>query len=277
MTRLEGKVAVITGAASGIGAGTVRRFVEEGARCVVADIQDGPGQALVAELGSAAVFCHTDVTSEEDVAAAVATALSHFGRLDCMFNNAGIMGAVGSLTETSYEAWSETIGVLLSSVFLGLKHAGRTMIAQGSGGSLISTSSTAGILGGLAPHAYTAAKHGVIGLTKSVANEYAPHGIRVNAISPGNTATAMTAMAITGDHTNLDGAADRIEHTSPLGYAGTPLDIANAALFLASDESRYVSGHTIVVDAGQTSSGMELLHLHRGKRRLVGEAGRRGD
>ena len=275
MGRLDGKVAVITGGASGIGAGTVRRFVEEGARCVVADIQDDAGAALVAELGDATVFRHVDVTVEDDVAGAVALAVDRFGRIDCMFNNAGIVGAIGSITETSYEAWQETIGILLSSVFLGMKHAGAALVTQGQGGSIISTASTAGVLGGLGPHVYTAAKHGVIGLTKSVANELAPYGIRVNAVAPGNTATAMTASVIAGDHTNVEAAAQAIGEGSPLGYPGLPVDIANAVLFLASDESRYVSGHTLVVDAGQTSSGMTVLPMHKRRARVIGEAGRR--
>ena len=274
--RLDGKVAVITGAASGIGAGTVRRFVEEGARCVVADIQDDAGRALVSELGDVTAFHHTDVTVEDHVQGAVALAVERFGRIDCMFNNAGIVGAIGSITDTGYDAWNETIAILLSSVFLGMKHAGRAMVAQGSGaGSIISTSSTAGVLGGLGPHVYTAAKHGVIGLTKSVANELAPHGIRVNAIAPGNTATAMTASVMTGDHTATDAAATRIGAGSPLGYPGLPIDIANAALYLASDESRYVSGHTLVVDAGQTMSGMTVQRFHHANAGLVGAAGRR--
>ena len=277
MGRLDGKVAVITGGASGIGEGTVRRFVEEGANVVVADIQTAPGEALVKELGDVARFHRTDVTVEDEVQGAVALAVSEFGQIDCMFNNAGIVGAVGSITKTSYQGWNETIAILLSSVFLGMKHAGAAMVAQASGsGSIISTSSTAGILGGLGPHAYTAAKHGVIGLTKSVANELAPHGIRVNAISPGNTATAMTASVISGDHTDTDSAAKRIGEGSPLGYSGFPSDIANAALYLACDESRYVTGHTLVVDAGQTMSGMEVNPFHKGGVSIVGEAGRRG-
>jgi len=266
----------VTGGASGIGEGAVRRFVDEGAKVIIADIQDEPGAALAAELSSdVSRFIHCDVTNEDQVAAAVAAATDSFGRIDVMFNNAGIVGAIGSITETSYEAWNETIAILLSSCYLGMKHAGAAMIAQGGGGSIISTSSTAGILGGLGPHTYTAAKHGVIGLTKSVANELAPHAIRVNAISPGNTATAMTASVISGDHNDTDGAAEKIGMGSPLGYPGLPADIANAALYLASDESRYMSGHTMVVDAGQTSSGMVQHRFHQ-KTGLIGEAGRRG-
>jgi NAD(P)-dependent dehydrogenase (short-subunit alcohol dehydrogenase family) len=271
--RLAGKVALITGGASGIGAGTVRRFVEEGARVVIADVQDEPGTAMSAELGDATRFVHCDVTSEADVAAAVDVAVTAFGRLDVMFNNAGIIGAVGPIGETSVESWDRTVAVLLRSVFLGMKHASRVMVPQGSG-SILSTASTAGVLGGLGPHAYTACKHAVIGLTKSVASELNQHGIRVNAIAPGNTVTAMTAAAITGDHTDIAAATTRIASTSPLGIAGEPSDIANAALYLASDEARYVSGHTLVVDAGQTTSGSRA-RFHDSKPALVREAGQR--
>jgi len=270
--RLDGRVAVVTGAASGIGAGTARRFVEEGARVVVADLQVEPGEVLAGELGAAAVFTRTDVTSEGDIAAAVDLAVSEFGRLDVMFNNAGVIGAVGPIADTPVEAWDNTLAILLRGVFLGMKHAARVMIPQQSG-VIISTSSTAGIVGGLGPHAYTAAKHGVIGLTKSVANELAQYGIRVNAISPGNTATAMTA-TVTGSGGDVDAAAERIAAMSPLGYSGFPEDIAAAAAYLASDDARYVSGHTLVVDAGQTSSGMTPSRLHRGAARQIHEAGR---
>jgi NAD(P)-dependent dehydrogenase (short-subunit alcohol dehydrogenase family) len=273
MDRLSGKVAVITGAASGIGAGTARRFVEEGAQVVVADVQDEPGEALAASLGDVACFAHTDVTREDDVAAAVDLAVSRFGRLDCMFNNAGIIGAVGPIADTSADAWDKTVAVLLRSVFLGIKHAARVMIPQGSG-VILSTSSTAGVLGGLGPHAYSACKHGVVGLTKSVASELGQYGIRVNAIAPGNTVTAMTATAVTGDATNLETAHAHIQSTSPLGIAGEPVDIANAAVYLASDESRYVSGHLLVVDAGQTTSGGRP-RFHNAGAGLIAEAGRR--
>ena len=274
MGRLDGKVAVITGGASGIGEGTVRRFVEEGARVVLADLQEGPGGDIAAELGDVARFHRTDVTVEADIEGAVALATSEFGRLDAMFNNAGIVGAVGSITETPIEAWDETVAVLMRGVFLGMKHAAKVMIGQRSG-SIISTSSTAGIVGGLGPHGYTAAKHAVIGLTKSVANELGQYGVRVNAISPGNTVTAMTASVATGDHTDTAGATKHIAASSPLGYAGFPIDIANAALYLASDEARYVSSHCLVVDAGQTTSGMTPNRFHGARNELIGEAGRR--
>jgi NAD(P)-dependent dehydrogenase (short-subunit alcohol dehydrogenase family) len=269
--RLDGKVAVITGGASGIGAGTVRRFVEEGARVVIADLQHEAGHALATELGAVTKFVRTDVTVEDDIAAAVATAVREFGRLDCMFNNAGIVGAIGSITETPVEAWDLSMSILLRGVFLGMKHAGKVMVSQGSG-VILSTASTAGVLGGLGPHAYSAAKHGVIGLTKSAASELAHHGVRVNAIAPGNTVTAMTAAVITGDHTDIENATKHIAAGSPLGIPGLPIDIANAALYLASDESRYITGHTLVVDAGQTTSG-GAGRFHASATGVIGAAG----
>jgi NAD(P)-dependent dehydrogenase (short-subunit alcohol dehydrogenase family) len=271
--RLEGKVAVITGGASGIGAGTARLFVAHGAKVVVADMQEDAGRALVAELGECARFALCNVTKESEVAAAVDLAVTEFGRLDVMFNNAGIVGAVGRISEMPVEAWDNTIDVLLRGVFLGVKHAARVMLVQRSG-VIINTSSTAGILGGLGPHAYTAAKHGVIGLTKSVANELAPNGIRVNAISPGNTVTAMTAMVSTGKPDEIEATKDRLDSISPLGYAGLPEDIAAAALYLASDDARCVSGHTLVVDSGQTTSGLTPNRFNIGSSRQIHEAGR---
>ena len=271
--RLAGKVAVITGGASGIGEGTVRRFVAEGAMVVIADLQQGPGEALAHELGEATRFIRTDVTQEADIANTVDLAVSQFGRLDVMFNNAGIVGVVGRIAETSSHDWDRTVSVLMRGVFLGIKHAARVMVPQRSG-AIISTSSTAGILGGLGPHCYTACKHAVIGLTKSAASELADSGIRVNAISPGNTVTAMTSAAITGDHTAVDVTAARIASTSLLGIAGFPEDIANAALYLASDEARYISGHTLVVDAGQTTNGGSS-RFHMQPSALLREAGQR--
>jgi NAD(P)-dependent dehydrogenase (short-subunit alcohol dehydrogenase family) len=271
--RLAGKTAVITGAASGIGEATARRFVEEGANVVIADLQHDAGAALADELGEAARFIGCDVTVEADVAAAVDLAVSEYGRLDIMFNNAGVIGVSGSIIETPVEAWDNTIAILLRGVYLGVKHAGRVMAPQGSG-VILNTSSIAGVVGGLGPHAYTAAKHGVIGLTKSVANELAPLGIRVNAIAPGNTVSPMTATAVANDHEAIDEATERIAKWSPLGIAGMPEDIANAALYLASDEAKYVSGHTLVVDAGHTTSQIVPNRVHRGAAIQQLEAGR---
>jgi NAD(P)-dependent dehydrogenase (short-subunit alcohol dehydrogenase family) len=271
--RLKDKVAVVTGGACGIGEGTVRRFLEEGASVIVADLQAEVGEALVSELGTTARFSRTDVTREEEVSAAVDLAVSEFGRLDCMVNNAGIVGAIGSIKETAVEAWDATIAVLLGGVFLGMKHAARIMIPQRSG-CILSVSSTAGVAGGLGSHAYTAAKHAVVGLTKSVASELGQHRVRVNAVAPGNIVTPMTADVVTSDPSNLKVTEEAIKGMSPLGIAGLPIDIANALLYLASDEARYISGHTLLVDAGQTTGAMPSM-FHLMEAGIIREAGRR--
>jgi len=271
--RLKGRVAVVTGGARGIGEGTVRRFVEEGASVIISDLQAEAGEALARGLGAAARFIRTDVTREEDVAAAVDLAVREFGRLDCMINNAGIVGAIGSIKDTSVKAWDATIAVLLRGVFLGMKHAARVMIPQQSG-SIVSLASTAGVMGGLGPHAYTAAKHAVVGLTKSVASELGQHHIRVNAVAPGNIVTPLTADVVTGDPANYGVTEEAIRVMSPLGIAGFPIDIANALLYFASDEARYVTGHTLVVDAGQTTGATPSM-FHLMDAGIIREAGRR--
>ncbi|MDG2111887.1 MAG: SDR family oxidoreductase, partial [Actinomycetota bacterium] len=181
--RLDGKVAVITGGASGIGAGTVRRFVEEGARVLISDLDEERGNALVAELGDATAFLRTDVSEEEQVAAMIAEATDRWGQLDCLFNNAGFGGALGPIENTTVDDYDLTMDVLLKSVFLGMKHAAPVMKAQGSG-SIISTASVAGLRPGYAPHLYSVAKCAVIHMTKSVALELGEDNIRVNCICP---------------------------------------------------------------------------------------------
>lgn len=250
--RLDGLVAVVTGAASGIGEATARRFAEEGARVVVADLQVERGEDVAASIGDAAVFVRCDVTVEADVEAAVQLAVDRWGRLDVMMNNAGVVGAVGAITDTDTDSWLKTIDVLLHSVFYGCKHAARVMLAQGSG-SIINTTSVAGVIGGLGPHAYTTAKTGVVGLTKSVASELGPQGVRVNAIAPGTIPTPLTAVVTTGDPADLETVARRSKER--FGIAADVSDIANAALYLASPEARLVNGHTLVVDAGRSING----------------------
>lgn len=281
MGRVEGKVAVITGGASGFGAATARLMASEGASVVVADVQDDLGEAVAAEIGPKAVFCHTDVSAEEDVAAAVDTAVSRFGRLDVMFNNAGIVGAVGPIDEIPLAEYEFTMGVLLRSVFLGMKHAARVMKPQESG-VILSTSSIAGVMGGLGPHVYTAAKSAIIGLTRNVAAELGPWGVRAVAIVPGNHATAMTADVALGDHTAVEQAVEafKVRKTPLRGRPGVAGDIAQAALWLASDDAGFVSGTAIVVDGGLTTGSREAAERGQGtfgaRRPLIRQGGLRG-
>lgn len=279
--RMQGKVAVITGGASGFGEATAHLMAAEGASVVVADLQEGPGRQVAEGIGSAALFVRTDVSVEDDVAAAVDAAVGHFGRLDVMFNNAGIVGAVGPIDEIPLEEYEFTMGVLLRSVFLGMKHAARVMKAQESG-VILSTSSIAGVMGGLGPHVYTAAKSAILGLTRNVAAELGPWGVRVVAIVPGNHATAMTADVSVGDHTAVGRAAEVFrERKTPLrGRAGVADDIARAALWLASDDAGFVSGTALVVDGGLTTGSREAAERGQGtfgaRKPLIRQAGLRG-
>lgn len=249
MGRLDGKVAVVTGGGSGIGAGTVRRFVEEGARVLIADLDADRGRALADGLGDAAAFLRTDVSREPDVAAMIAEATDLWGRLDCLFNNAGFGGALGPIATTSVEDFDLTMDVLLKGVFLGMKHAAPVMIGQGSG-SIISTASVAGLRAGYAPHLYSAAKSAVIHLTRSVALELGEHDVRVNAICPGFIATPLAAGHPDADEDRIQRMRDAGAGSQVLGRVGEPADIANMALFLASDESAWITGRELVVDGG---------------------------
>jgi xanthoxin dehydrogenase len=273
--RLEGKVAAITGAASGFGAAAARRFVAEGCRVVLGDIQLEPVASLAKELGGAAVCLECNVTKESDIAALVDRAVSEFGSLDIMFNNAGIVGAVGPIATTPANEWSATLDVLLNGVFYGMKHAARVMQPRKQG-SIISMASTAGIMGGLGPHAYCAAKHAVIGLTKNVAAELCRYGIRVNAIAPAGMATAMVA-GLAGDPTAIEATKRMLAKSSPLlDRPGVAEDVANAALWLASDESGYTNGHTLTTDAGSTTGSTAAAPAFDKYRPMIREAGKSG-
>jgi NAD(P)-dependent dehydrogenase (short-subunit alcohol dehydrogenase family) len=279
--RVSGKVAVITGAASGLGEATARLMHAEGASVVLTDIQDDRGQRVAAELGDRARYVHCDVTSEPDVATTVDEAVREFGRLDCMFNNAGIIGAHGGIDEIPLQEYEFTMAVLLRSVFLGLKHAARVMKPQ-RGGVILNTTSIGGLQGGLGPHVYGAAKGAVVALTRNVAAELGAWSIRVNAIAPGKILTPMNAATIVGDPDAMDQAREAFATRTPLrGRIGVADDIAHAALWLASDDAGFVSGHVLVVDGGLTTGSPENVapgeHGRWANRRdLVREGGRSG-
>lgn len=251
MGRLDKRVAVISGAASGMGRATAIRFAGEGAAIVIADLNQEGGEAAVRdcrENGGRAVFQKTNVASEADVRAAVERAVSEFGRLDIIYNNAGLIGAQGSIEHTSVEDFDRTHAVLTRGVFLGMKHAVPEMRKIG-GGSIISTASVAGLAGGYGPHAYSAAKAAVVNLTRSVALEVARHRIRVNCICPGGINTPIFNSFST-DRALMEQLLAKFH---PLKRAGHGEDIAAMALFLASDESEWITGTAMVVDGGLTA------------------------
>lgn len=247
--RLEGKVAIITGGAGGLGEATVRLFVENGAKVIIADIADDAGHILAQSLSEWATFIHCDVTKEQDVRAAVDLAIEKHGQLDIMFNNAGIgEDRKGSVAEYDMERFDRTMDINAKGVMHGLKHAARVMIPNRKG-CIISTASVAGNIGGNAPYAYTASKHAVIGLTKNGAAELGNYGIKVNCISPSYVATGLLVGSLgTKDMGEVE---EWINCRSNLkGVVLKEEDIAKAALFLASDESKFISGHNLLVDGG---------------------------
>ena len=256
MGRLENQVAIITGGASGIGEGTVRKYVAEGSRVVIADIQDERGGALAEELGPNTTYLHTNVSQEEDIARAVSGAVERWGRLDVIFNNAGFGGVSGPIEDLDMNAYDDTMGVLLKGVFMGAKHAARQMKAQGSG-VIINTASVAGLQAGFGPVVYSAAKAAVAHASRCLAVELAPFGIRVNAICPGVIITNIFTSGFGVQGAAADMLLPKIDSAlatwAPLGRSGIPEDIANTALWLASPEASYVTGQAITVDGGLTA------------------------
>jgi NAD(P)-dependent dehydrogenase (short-subunit alcohol dehydrogenase family) len=255
--RFEGKVVVVTGGASGMGRATVRRFLQEGAAVLVADFNEEAGADTVAEAtslghGERVRFRRTDVASEAQVAAMIDAAVEAFGRLDVLFNNAGVGGAIGPLTETLEADYDYTMDVLCKGVFLGIKHGARRLRAQGDGGAIVNTASVAGLSGDGGPLVYSAAKAAVISMSKSAAVELARDRIRVNAICPG---FIVTPLAGSGDEAR---AARAFEGAQPWPETGSGEHIAGAALYLASDDARFVTGEALVVDGGLTAEGPGL-------------------
>lgn len=253
--RLNGKVALITGAASGIGRATAELFVREGARVVAADIQDDKGARMVEELGPGLLYVRCDVTSEDDIRNAVDTTVSTFGRIDTLFNNAGAPGPNEAADGVTRQSFDEVMHMHVLAAMLGIKYAAPHMRASG-GGSIISTASVAGLQNGFGPILYAVAKAAIVHMTKLAAAQLGPSYIRVNCICPGLIATPIFAKGLgvatqVADQT-VTSALRAFNNSQPIPRTGLPADIAEAALFLASDGSRFVNGHALVVDGGIT-------------------------
>jgi NAD(P)-dependent dehydrogenase (short-subunit alcohol dehydrogenase family) len=257
MGKLDGKVAVITGAASGMGQATAIRFAREGAAVVVADLNSQAGEATISEIAAAggrAVFQHTDVSSESDIKSMIERAVKEFGRLDITYNNAGIGGATGRLDEITAADWDKTFAILTRAVFLGIKYSIEPMRKAG-GGSIISTASVAGLKGVAGLHAYSAAKAAVVNLTESAAIELGHDRIRVNCICPGGIVTPLVYRGMRGGE---EEARKNMARTQPIPRAGRPEDIAAMALFLASDEAEWITGTAMVVDGGMNTGNVRM-------------------
>jgi NAD(P)-dependent dehydrogenase (short-subunit alcohol dehydrogenase family) len=258
---LHGKVAVITGGTSGIGAATAELFVARGAKVVLTGRNVDRGAAIVARLGAAARFLAGDVTREDAIKAAIDLAVGEFGRLDCLFNNAG-GPTPGELESVTAAQFHYAMDLLLGSVLFGIKHAAPVMKRQECG-AIINNSSVAALRTGMGQYLYGAAKAAVTHLTREAAIELAPHGITVNSISPGGIATPIffggsdRADGLDQDHVEASMAKlhRNLADATPLRRAGVPLDIAHGVAYLASDAGAFVNGHDLVIDAGMTVAG----------------------
>jgi NAD(P)-dependent dehydrogenase (short-subunit alcohol dehydrogenase family) len=270
--KLDGKVAVITGAASGIGKATAKLFVKEGARVVLGDIQDDLGKALADELGSSTIYQHANVRSEEHIKALINLAVEKFNKLDIMFNNAGFGGVGGPIEDIPVDAWDVTMEVMLRSVFLGIKNSIPIMKKQGFG-NIVSTASVAGIRTGFGPLAYSTAKAAIIHLTHVVAMQLGEFNIRVNCVAPGGIATAIfgRGLGLPQDWSNRLSnmlKATFFSELQPIKRAGLPEDVAKAVLWLASDDSSFVSGHALLVDGGLLSKSIIDRNMEEFEERL---------
>jgi len=255
MGRLDNKIVVITGAASGIGKAIVKLFVEEGAQVVFGDIQDDLGKALADELGSNAIYLHANVRKESDIKSLIDLAVEKYGRLDIMINNAGFGGVTAPIEETPIDAFDVTMEVNLRSVVIGMKHAAAVMIKQKSG-SIISMASIAGLQAGIGAVTYSVAKAAIISLTRNVALELADRNIRVNCICPGLVGTPLWGRALGFPQDKAERLSKllsiELANANPMKDPITTDHIAKAALFLASDDSTHITGHPLVVDGGLT-------------------------
>jgi len=264
MGMVDGKVAIVTGATSGIGTRTVEALIEEGARVVFTGRRSEKGEAIGRRLGADALFVRADATSEADWVRVVETTMTRFGRVDCLFNNAGGPAPTGSITSISVEGFDDAMALLVRSVMLGMKHAAPVMMAQSSG-SIINNASVAAHLAGYSSSMiYGAAKAAVLHLTRCAAMELGEHNVRANSVSPGAIATGILAKALGLEARAADAQADSMKaafaKAQPIPRAGLPDDIAQCVVWLASDRASFVNGIDIVVDGGMIGGRMYTPH-----------------
>ncbi|WP_037355861.1 SDR family NAD(P)-dependent oxidoreductase [Amycolatopsis orientalis] len=262
------EVALVTGGASGMGRASVARFLDRGFDVVIADLNREVAERTLAELdaGDRVRFAHTDVSDEAQFEAAIAQTVESFGRLDVLVNAAGVGGAFGPLTELEVDDWDYTFDVVLRSVFLGVKHAGRVMRAQGTGGAIVNFGSVGAFAAGAGVQAYSVAKAGVQHLTKIAAFEYAADRIRVNAVAPGIITTPLIGLT-------AEDLKPVLGTVQPLPYAGEPDFVAGVVSFLASDDAKFITGEVITVDGGMIAAGPQLGNLVNNNPALNGLVG----
>ena len=275
---IEGKVAIITGGASGIGLASVELFVAEGAHVVIADIDSAAGEAIADRLGAAARYFNVDVSQRAEIEALVEFAGEHFGKLDIMFNNAGISCVpFPDFLDDTLEDFDRVVAVNLLGPMLGTQIAAREMAKQGTGGAIINTASIAGILAGQAMISYRVTKAGVVHFSKSAAIELARHSIRVNCIAPGHIQTAMSSFEEGSAADNVTMLASEIEaiylSNQPMKRRGLPEDVAQAALFLASDRSKFATGIVMPIEGGVTAGDPvnHLSEIMEARSRILGD------
>lgn len=255
--RLDGKVAIVTGGASGIGEAAARLFASSGATVVIADVQDALGEAVAASVGPRCAYARCDVTDEAQVEATVARAVAAHGRLDVMLSNAGVLLPTGSVMDMDLAELDRVMAVNFRGAAACVKHAARAM-ASGGGGAIVCTASVASLQGGFGPASYTASKHALLGLVRAAAGELGRHGVRVNCVSPGGVATPLSCALMGVGPRELE--AMTVPHNVLQGKVLRAEDVAEAALFLASDQAAFISGHNLVVDGATTAVNPAVLH-----------------
>ncbi|KAG8098867.1 hypothetical protein GUJ93_ZPchr0013g36442 [Zizania palustris] len=255
--RMDGKVVIVTGGASGIGEAAVRLFASGGATVVIADIQDEMGEAVAASVGGGCRYVRCDVTDEAQVEATVEAVVAEHGRLDVMLSNAGVLHPTGSVMDMDLAALDRVMAVNFRGAAACVKHAARAMVSRATRGAIVCTASVASCQGGFGPASYTASKHALLGLVRAAAGELGRHGVRVNCVSPGGVATPLSCGLMGVSPEEMEAASE--PYNVLRGKVLKAADVAEALLFLASDQAGFVSGHNLVVDGATTAVNPAVL------------------